>query len=276
MTDEQKDLAKELYNKFIDKGSTTIPYEKITPIYIKEGNSSPFIYFTTLDSDYAFDTRQDDNSLTHKFTKDDIDNTELLKDRKRVYAICTNELPDTSYFRSAYDHLLRVGFDKDYEYISNNKDVKPTNIKESLLEHTGEIFDNLKPVGASDKTFELYDKFSRERKTIREKLDDGYEIYEVSKGAKGISDIFKKPTQSVEHYERSGITYMKIVVNRRTTNVDIDFSFMDRYKLFLASSHRVVNLHFFPPLNNVSTYFVISHLGIVILIIHQRQRLRTQ
>lgn len=196
MTDEQKDLAKELYNKFIDKGSTTIPYEKITPIYIKEGNSSPFIYFTTLDSDYAFDTRQDDNSLTHKFTKDDIDNTELLKDRKRIYAICTNELPDTSYFRSAYDHLLRVGFDKDYEYISNNNSINPENIKENLLEHTGEIFDNLKPVGASDKTFELYDKFSRERKTIREKLDDGYEIYEVSKGAKGISDIFKNLKQS--------------------------------------------------------------------------------
>jgi len=185
MTDEQKDLAKELYNNFIDKG------EKITPIYVKEGHSSPFIYFTTLDSDYAFDTRQDDFSLSHKFNKDDVANKELLKDRKRVYAICTNELPDTSYFRSVYDHLLRVGFDKDYEYISNNKDIKPGNIKESLLEHTGEIFDNLKPVGASDKTFELYDKFSRERKMIKEHLDDGYEMYEVSKGDKGLSDIFK-------------------------------------------------------------------------------------
>ena len=190
MTDEKKDLAKELYNNFIDSGTTTIPYEKITPIYIKEGHSSPFIYFTTLDSDYAFDTRQDDFSLTHKFTKDDVTNKELLKDRKRIYAICTNELPDTSHLRSVYDHLLRVGFDKDLDYISKNNSITPANIKENLLEHTGEIFDNLKPVGASDKTFELYDKFSVNRKMIQEKLDYGYEIYEVSKGNKGISNIF--------------------------------------------------------------------------------------
>lgn len=196
MTNEQKDLAKELYNKFIDKGATTIPYDKITPIYVKEGSSSPFIYFTTLDSDYAFDTRQDNTSLTHKFNKDDVENTELLKDRKRIYAICTNELPDTSCFRSVYNHLLRVGFDKDLEYISKNNTIKPTNIKESLLEHTGEIFDNLKPVGANDKTFELYDKFSKDRKFIKEKLDNGYEIYEVSKGDKGITDIFKNLKQS--------------------------------------------------------------------------------
>ncbi len=71
------------------------------------------------------------------------------------------------------------------------------------------------------------------------------DIGKILNEADGIAAPLKIAAQHVENAERTGVSYVYEIVNGRSAGIYFDFVFINRYKLFLCSCKRVINLHFY-------------------------------
>ena len=58
-----------------------------------------------------------------------------------------------------------------------------------------------------------------------------------------VASVLEISSQCIESYERSCITEMEIVIDRRTASIHLNVSFSDGFELFLVSCERVEKLH---------------------------------
>ena len=58
-----------------------------------------------------------------------------------------------------------------------------------------------------------------------------------------VASVFEVPSECIEHHERSGVSYVKEIVDRRSADIHPDLARLDRYEFFFPVSKRVVNLH---------------------------------
>ena len=141
------DVTRYEYQKYLDKGATDIPYEEILCISkadpAKKDNEAT-LYFTTLESELAFDERQDSKSFINYARRDNGDPYYY------IFSECTNALPDDGNFDLIRNRLENIGYDKSLsEILDNNGTGHKSELKyvrETLLESSGEIFNELKPV----------------------------------------------------------------------------------------------------------------------------------
>lgn len=185
------DFTRGEYQRFLDTGATDIPYEEI--ICISKARESKRdikgeLIFTTFESNLAFDERQDVstfkiNSWTSGYVKKGTAAYELE---------CTNSLPQDGILNVIYDRLNAKGFDTPAEEILTfGIERNLNNVKEILLESSGEIFDDLKPVEKDSVSYQMYDRFSKDSSTMKKLEEAGYEMYVLSKGKKGLTSVYK-------------------------------------------------------------------------------------
>ncbi len=64
-----------------------------------------------------------------------------------------------------------------------------------------------------------------------------------------ISSVLQITAQRIKCNERTGISQMEVVIDRRSAGVHLDLALFHRDKLFLCPGHRVKYLHFHSPLS---------------------------
>ena len=58
-----------------------------------------------------------------------------------------------------------------------------------------------------------------------------------------VSSVFEIPSQRIEYDERSCVSYMKEVIDSRSTDIHLDLSLFNRHEFFLAVGQSIIDIH---------------------------------
>lgn len=184
------DFTRGEYQRFIDKGATDIPYDEVLCISKARESKKDItgkLIFTTFESNLAFDERQDISTMNINSW-----DREKVGDGISYHLECTNSLIPDGVIDVIYNRLNAIGFDKSAEEVLKSgieRDL--STLRETLLESSGEIFDELKPVDKSSISYQIYERFSENSGKMAKLEEQGYEMYTLSKGKKGLTDVYK-------------------------------------------------------------------------------------
>ena len=228
------DVTRYEYQKYLDKGATDIPYEEILCISKADPAKKEYeanLYFTTLDSELAFDERQDSKSFLN-YSRRDNENPYYY-----IFSECTNALPDDGNFDLIRNRLENIGYDKSLSEILDNNGAGHKRelkyVRETLLESSGEIFNELKPVEKDSITYRVFNELSDKSLDMEHLEEQGYEMYSLSKGKKGLTNVYKDiAVESSYDLKRAACGIYAQICEAASKIPDIDENYRDDFSRY--------------------------------------------
>lgn len=236
---DKSDWIKDVYEKSFRNNAIAVPFENLTPIVLDrkhhDGRRTFLIEFVTLNSDVKFDMRQDTSLLNTTYY--DIEQDYIIT------ASLSNKIENANFhiIFNAMNNLDNFDINSYEDFLKLNKHkIEPVDLKNQLLDTSRELFEKNKDFNVQDKYSRFFLNYSSNGEGIRNALNDPeYSVTQLSKGNRGLTDIYKDVLEDINFKISKAIINIEIETLNQLKELEVmteeQVSYTEKYMKTAAS-----------------------------------------
>lgn len=236
---DKSDWIKDVYEKSFRNNAIAVPFENLTPIVLDrkhhDGRRTFLIEFVTLNSDVKFDMRQDTSLLNTTYY--DIEQDYIIT------ASLSNKIENANFhiIFNAMNNLDNFDINSYEDFLKLNKHkIEPVDLKNQLLDTSRELFEKNKDFNVQDKYSRFFLNYSSNGELIGNALNDPeYSVTQLSKGNRGLTDIYKDVLEDINFKISKAIINIEIETLNQLKELEVmteeQVSYTEKYMKTAAS-----------------------------------------